>query len=146
MRALCIAATVIEILLLTAILVVLLSMAAHADGRLQSARPQGMFGEGHAENHMHYDGMTNKQGGSCCNGGDCRPTTARWNAKAGRWEALVQGAWQRIENENLILDDAWLEHIGHPRWDQLSHVCAAERPQSNGTYTVYCLLPAGSGQ
>ncbi len=124
----------------------LLVLVASPSDRLQSSRPKGYADQGHAENHAHYKDLKNKQNGSCCNGHDCRPTTARWNNKSGMWEALVNGAWHAISNANLVLDDAWLEAQGHPRWDSQAHVCASDYPRSDGTYTVWCLIPPGSGQ
>lgn len=112
---------------------------------LQSSRPQGMFGEGHAENHAHYEGLRSKSGSSCCNGADCRPTTARWNNATGVWEALVQGKWQAVKDPSAVLDDVGLEAQGHPRWDQQSHVCTAQSPGPDGTYRVYCVIIAPSG-
>ena len=118
---------------------------AFSEDRMMSARPRGFMGDGHAENHANYQGLINKQRGSCCNGGDCRPTQARFNNSTSRWEAMVDGVWQTIENSNLILDDAWLQAQGRHRWDRQAHVCATARPP-NGNATVYCLLPPSSDQ
>ncbi len=122
----------------------LLVFVASSSDRLQSTRPQGMFGEGHIENHDHYSGLINKQHGSCCNGTDCRPTQARWNNKTNQWEALLQGVWRVIDNANLVLDDEWLQQTHHERWDTQAHICAAHGPGE--TARIYCLIPPGSGQ
>jgi len=124
-------------------LALLSTPALSADlGRLQSSRPQGFFGDGHAENHMHYQGLVNKQLGSCCNGQDCRPTQARWDPKRGRWQAMVDGVWTFIDNQNLVLDDAWMQAQHKPRWDRQAHICTGSGPNPR----VYCLIPPGSDQ
>lgn len=121
------------------------SPVAQRLGRLQSSRPQGFAGEGHAENHAHYQGLRNKQNGDCCNDKDCRPTQARLNNATGLWEAMVDGQWKSVDNPNLVLDDAFLAAQHHPRWDTQAHICASPA-QPWGKYTIYCLIPPGSGQ
>lgn len=132
--------------ILFVLVLAIIASGAHAQGRLQSARPRGYFLDGHAENHKHYEGLRNHQMTSCCSGQDCRPTTARWNNRTGMWEALVQGQWQAVSNADLVLDDAFLQGQGHPRWDTQAHICTAQTPGPDGTYRVYCLIPPGSGQ
>lgn len=128
--------------MLAVLAIVVLPSSALAQDRLTSSRPQGFFGSGHAENHEHYQGLLNKQLGSCCNGTDCRPTQARWDPQRGGWDAMVDGVWTFIDNENLVLDDAWMEAQHHPRWDRQAHICSGSGPNAR----IYCLIPPGSDQ
>lgn len=131
--------------LLSAALIVASAGVAVAQGGF-SPRPQGYPGVGHAEHHEKYIGLTNKRGASCCSGIDCRPTQARWNATANTWEAMVNGQWQLVTDGDVILDDAWLQQLGRPRWDSQAHVCAALKGNADGTHRIYCLIPSESGQ
>lgn len=119
---------------------------AFGQDRMMSTRPQGFFLDGHAENHKHYEGLRNHQNTSCCSSADCRPTTARWNNALGAWQALVNGQWQAVTNADLVLDDAFLQEQGRPRWSSQAHVCTAQTPGPDGTYRVYCLIPGASDQ
>ena len=119
---------------------------AGAQDSFMSKRPQGFAGEGHAEHHDKYLGLTNKLNGAGCSGRDCRPSQSRWNPNADACEVMVDGRWQLVPNDLVILDDAWLQHIGRPRWDQQAHVCASEYKSPDGTHRVYCLIPGASGQ
>lgn len=133
--------------LFVAIVIGLASVApAGAQDSFRSSRPQGYVGQGHDENHKHYQGLKNKQNGSCCNGMDCRPTQAKWNPVTNTWEAMVDGRWQSVPNDNVILDNAWLEHIGRPRWDRQAHVCASIYANPGGNKQVYCLILPESDQ
>lgn len=119
--------------------------ASAQEDSFRSSRPQGYVGQGHDQNHEHYQGLMNKQNGSCCNGMDCRPTQARWNPVSKMYEAMVDGRWQSVPNGNVILDNAWLEHIGRPRWDNQAHVCASVYIKPDGNKMVYCLILPESG-
>lgn len=131
-------------LALAAIGLALAGLPAVAQDAFKSARPQGYFGDGHAEHHDNYQGLRNGMGGSCCNGRDGRPTQGRWNAATESWEAMVNGKWQTVPWPN-VLDDGVLSAQKRPRWDNQSHVFAGEHMRSDGTYTIYCFIPPSSG-
>ena len=113
--------------------------ALAADG-LHSDRPMGFFGEGHASNHPHYDGLLNAKGNSCCNHADCRPTTAHWVGD--HWEFMVDGKWRRLSpgEEYKVITAEVLAAQHRQRWDSQAHVCTTK----NGV-TIYCFMPPASG-
>jgi hypothetical protein len=117
-----------------------------ADRLLRLVQPRGFEGEGHAQNHQHYDGLRNPAGMSCCNGKDCRPTVAR-NIN-GVWQIMVNGEWRSDFSNERILNDAWLQleqqRLHQPitgRWDTQAHVCASTVPVgSKYKATIYCVI------
>jgi hypothetical protein len=127
-----------------ALAIALAPVEAGAQGAFQSTRPQGYFGEGHAEHHDQYFGMRNGMGGSCCDGSDGRPTQGRWNPNTDSWEAMVNGQWQAVPWPNVI-DDGVLARQGRQRWDNQSHVFASKHRRADGTYAIYCFIPGESG-
>lgn len=130
------------------VLAVLASGALPADRLLLHVQPQGFEGEGHPENHAHYQGLRNPTGMSCCNGKDCRPTQAR--RVNGVWFVMVNGEWRSDFDGQKILNDEWLrleqQRLGQPitgRWDTQAHVCASTVPiSSTQKYkaTIYCVI------
>lgn len=117
-----------------------------ADGLIRHVQPRGFEGEGHAENHAHYDGLRNPVGMSCCNGRDGRPTQAK--RVNGVWFIMVNGEWRSDFGGEKILNDAWLrreqQRLGEPvtgRWDTQAHVFASTVPRgSKYKATIYCVI------
>jgi hypothetical protein len=94
-------------------------------------RPDGHYGQGHAENHDWYKDLKQPQTGySCCNGrsnssdGDCRPTRAYLNDD-GMWYALLDGRWVPVPPKVVLKQLA-------P--DGSSHICASKSGM------IYCFL------
>lgn len=116
--------------------------AAHAQEAMHSSRPMGFFGDGHKENHAHYDGLMNAVGGSCCNGKDCRPTQAHWDDAAGTWDFMVDGKWHSLTMGDVykVLTPEVFMSQGRERWDAQAHVCT----NLDGT-VLYCFIPPASG-
>ena len=99
-------------------------------GRARS-RPDGQYGQGHAENHDWYKELKQPDTGySCCNGrsntseGDCRPTRAYLNDD-GMWYALLDGRWVPVPPRVVLKQLA-------P--DGRSHICASRSGM------IYCFL------
>lgn len=103
--------------------------------------PQGYFGEGHDLYHEQYKGLRNARGGSCCNGKDCRPTTARWNAETNTWDVMVDGQWRTLDQSDAykVLSGALLEAQGRERPNAQAHVCAGR------SGWIFCVIPPASG-
>lgn len=125
-------------------LLVLASVAfvlpASAQDGLRSNRPMGFFGEGHEANHGHYRNLYNADGGSCCDGNDCRPSQARWNGTT--WDIMVNGEWRTMSplaNGKVLTPEVFAAQ-GRQRWDSQAHVCT----NFSGT-TIYCIIPPGPG-
>jgi hypothetical protein len=94
-------------------------------------RPDGLHGQGHAENHDWYQQLKQPGTGySCCNGtingveGDCRPTRAYLNDD-GQWYAQVDGRWV------LVPPRVVLQQLAP---DGRSHICASKSGM------IYCFL------
>lgn len=91
----------------------------------------GMYGQGHAENHDWYKDLKQPETGySCCNGtidgreGDCRPTRA-YLTEDGTWRALVDGRWVAVPPRVVLKQLA-------P--DGNSHICASR------SGLIFCFL------
>lgn len=112
--------------------------AEHAPAGLQSSRPMGFFGDGHAENHEHYNGLINAKNGSCCNGKDGRPTSARWNELLQTWDFMVDGKWRTLPPDEAykVLTPEVFAAQHRERWDRSAHVFTNE----SGT-TIWCFIP-----
>lgn len=92
----------------------------------------GSRGDGHAEHHDWYNGLTRPDvGGSCCHGataareGDCRPVRA-WLHDDGVWRAVVDRRLVAIPPEKIIMRSA-------P--DGGSHLCMSDLG------FIYCFVP-----
>lgn len=122
--------------------------SAQAADLFNPDRPEGFAGEGHEANHVHYNGLKNPEGMSCCSGRDCRPTVARFDR--GRWEVKVNGVWRDDFSSGKLLSEAWLRleqarlhRIVEGRWNTQAHVCASADLAYNpaGTKpTIYCVI------
>lgn len=101
----------------------------------------GTFGLGHSENHEQYKEWSNKAGGSCCNGQDCRPVRARADMD-GKWSIWIPElrTWVPVPERAMLEPDKL--HDGR------SHACTAdpvtwkEYGQPAEGLPVYCLSPA----
>lgn len=117
---------------------------AQPDMGFQSSRPEGHYGVGHDRWHHLYSRLR-KMGGmrngepvwhSCCNGEECRPTSARY--VGGGWEVMVNGVWRPVDPKSIINSEA-LTALGIDRGELSSeaHVCA----QAN----IYCVILPSTG-
>lgn len=100
----------------------------------------GDHGVNHAKNHGWYNELLRPDTkGSCCNDNDCRPTPARYDQRAGNWEAIKDGRWIVIPNSK-ILDSGVSQDIGE------AHICAP--PSTLPWYQpdeVFCFVPPNGG-
>lgn len=90
--------------------------------------PHGFHGEGH--DHLHHWYKTLRQpftGYSCCDGTDCRPTTARVRGRT--IEVLVDGEWTRVPFDKILKKRS-------P--DMNTHVCAPKGPWS--PKVLFCVV------
>ena len=93
--------------------------------------PDGKYGVGHMQYHQQYKRMHNQLDTDCCNNGDCRPTTARYNATTRMWEAKVDGEWRAMTPDRHVKDAYGLT--------EFASVCAGK------TGYVFCFIPPNSG-
>ncbi len=93
--------------------------------------PEGYYGVGHENYHQLYKDMHNKVLTHCCNDGDCRPTTAKWNQTKGLWEAKINGKWQEIEPHKHVIDAYGLT--------EFASVCTS----AGGD--IFCFIPPNQG-
>lgn len=111
-------------------------------GALMGVRPArgqdceyGAFGCGHHERHEDYKNWKNNEGGSCCNGQDCRPVRARFE----------DGIWQFWVPELKIWVDVPRSAKQHPDKfkDGRSHACTSNPGNLYlPSLVVYCFSPA----
>lgn len=91
----------------------------------------GTHGDGHDKLHHWYKTLTQPRTGfACCDGRDCRPTTARFHN--GLVEVIVDGEWT-IVPPGTIIDTV------SP--DRNSHVCAPPGPWSPKFILCVVLAP-----
>ncbi|KQU80152.1 hypothetical protein ASD99_01135 [Mesorhizobium sp. Root695] len=115
--------------LLVFLLVASPALAQDHTSHAPAGPPEGNYGQGHEKWHNIYRGMHNTLGGSCCNGGDCRPTVAKF--EGGKWWGKLNGVWTPIEPPKRVPE--------HPySWNETAHICAAGN-------TVYCFIPPDNG-
>jgi hypothetical protein len=94
-----------------------------------AAAQEGYFMAGHSQWHQEfYSKLTRKDGGSCCNRRDCRPTESRMTGN--HYEVKVDGEWMRVPNDTIM-------HVTAP--DRGAHVCAplfieGQKPE------IYCVV------
>src|SRR5262245_34211388 len=75
---------------------------------------QGFLTVGHDQWHQDfYSKLTRKDGASCCNGMDCRPTQSRMIGD--HYEVKLDDQWVRVPNDAIM-------HVTAP--DKGAHVCA----------------------
>lgn len=89
-----------------------------------------LFFGGKARAHEPYTNWRAPDGGSCCNGNDCRPARAR-QREDGTWQVWIAGAWRKVPARALLEPDKLK--------DGRSHVC-------NPAYSpdvIYCFSPTG---
>lgn len=125
-----------------------LASPAHSADFFNADRPEGFAGEGHAANHVHYDGLRNPEGQSCCNGKDCRPTVARFDGM--RWWVKVNNVWRDDFSSGKMLSDEWLRseqarlhQTVQGQWSTEAHVCASIDLAYNPAKTpptIYCVI------
>lgn len=98
----------------------------------------GTFGCNHHENHDAYKGWTNRQGGSCCNGKDCRPVRAKQDLD-GNWLIYIPElkTWLQVPPQALLPPDKLK--------DGRSHACTSlpGNPMMP-VPVIYCFSPTGS--
>jgi len=81
---------------------------------LSAAAQEGYFGVGHDKlHHGFYDQLFQRDGSSCCNHTDCRPTQSRMVGN--HYEVKVDGQWVAVRKDKII-------NVVAP--DGGAHVCA----------------------
>ena len=90
---------------------------------------QGNHGEGHDALHHWYETLRDRNGRSCCNRRDCRPTRSR--VRNGNVEVMVDGIWAVVPPEKIL---------PVPSPDSGSHVCAMPRPNAYPLGHVFCVV------
>ena len=128
-----------------AIGMILLGLALLAPRAFGQDCEYGAFGCGHQENHQQYEGWKTPQGGSCCNGKDCRPIRAKQDM-TGTWFIYVpelvgtsHDPWVPVPPAALQAPDKFQ--------DGRSHACTADPAnwaryiQFNPYLPVYCFSP-----
>jgi hypothetical protein len=92
------------------------------------AQRGGMYGHGHDALHHWYKTLRQPGTGySCCNGQDCRRTTAR--VRRSRIEVLVDGEWTVVPQSTIL-------SVTAP--DLNTHVCAPKGPWS--PKPIFCVV------
>lgn len=124
------------IAVLAVVIVALFATYAFAGDIVPPANPEGYRNDHvHAHYHQLYERMHNQNGVHCCNagetGGDCRPTTARFNAVTGLWEAKLDGTWVDIQASRHVKDAYGL--------NEFAHICA----DPDGY--LFCFIPPNNG-
>jgi hypothetical protein len=96
---------------------------------LSAVAQEGYFGVGHDKwHHDFYDHLLQKDGSSCCNRADCRPTQSRMVGD--HYEVKVDGEWVRVPKDKLI-------NMVAP--DGGAHVCAPH-PIAESDGVIYCVV------
>lgn len=95
----------------------------------------GAFGCDHQEGHERYRVWKNGQGGSCCNGHDCRPVRARQDT-LGDWHVFIPEyrRWVPVPASAMLPPDK----LGDGR----SHLCSSDPLDARlPTLAIYCFSP-----
>lgn len=122
----------IAVLMVALVILALVSSAVLADEIFPPENYEGRRSEAvHSKYHQKYMKMHNQLGTHCCNDGDCRPTTARWNQSEGIWEAKLDGRWTKIASSRHVMDAYGLTDF--------AHVCA------DASGYLYCFIPPNNG-
>lgn len=115
-----------HLLLVTRLMLATVPVAMASD--VTSHEHEGIHGEGH--NKLHHWYKTLRQpftGYACCDGKDCRPTTARVRNRV--VEVLVDGEWTRVPYDKILKRKS-------P--DLNTHVCAPKGPWS--PKVIFCVV------
>jgi hypothetical protein len=100
----------------------------YAAAALAEAHEDGQHGHGHDALHHWYSTLRQPGTGfDCCNGQDCRPTTAR--QRGATIEVLVDGEWTSVPPQTIVNTIA-------P--DARNHVCAPKGPWS--PKPIFCVV------
>ena len=84
----------------------------------------------HSMHHEWYKDLQSNQGGSCCNGEDCRPTHV--TSKDGKAYIKIHGKWCEAD-EKLVLRGKTAPDMG---W----HVCAPTTPIPGAECLHFCIV------
>lgn len=96
---------------------------------LSAAAQEGYHGVGHDKWHRDfYDHLLQKDGSSCCNHLDCRPTQSRMVGD--HYEVKVDGQWLRVRKDRII-------KVVAP--DGGAHVCAPHQIEEDEGL-IYCVV------
>jgi hypothetical protein len=96
---------------------------------LNAAAQEGHFGIGHDKwHHGFYDQLLQKDGSSCCNHVDCRPTQSR--LVGNHYEVKGDGKWVSVPKDKII-------KVLAP--DGGAHVCASHQLE-DGNATIFCVV------
>ena len=94
-----------------------------------TAAQEGYFGVGHEKFHSgFYDQLFQKDGSSCCNHTDCRPTQSRMVGN--HYEVKLDGRWVPVRKDKII-------HAVAP--DGGAHVCAPHQIEADQDL-IYCVV------
>jgi hypothetical protein len=94
-----------------------------------AAARDGYFGVGHDKWHRDfYEHLSQKDGGSCCNHSDCRPTQSRMLGD--HYEVKVDGQWVPVRKDKII-------NVVAP--DGGAHVCAPHEIEGDQGL-IYCVV------
>ena len=94
-----------------------------------AAAQEGYFEVGHDKwHHDFYNHLLQKDGSSCCNHTDCRPTQSRMVGN--HYEVKVDGAWVSVPKDKVI-------NVLAP--DGGAHVCASHTLE-DGDATIFCVV------
>ena len=96
---------------------------------VSAAAQEGHFGVGHDKWHRSfYDHLLQKDGSSCCNHSDCRPTQSRMVDN--HYEVKVDGQWVTVRKDKIL-------NVVAP--DGGAHVCAPHQIEGEPGL-IYCVV------
>jgi hypothetical protein len=96
---------------------------------LNAAAQEGYFGVGHDKWHRgFYDHLLQRDGSSCCNHSDCRPTQSRMVDD--HYEVKVDGQWVTVRKDKIL-------NVVAP--DGGAHVCAPHQIEGDDGL-IYCVV------
>ena len=96
---------------------------------LNAAAQEGYFGVGHDKWHRgFYDHLLQRDGSSCCNHSDCRPTQSRMVDD--HYEVKVDGQWVTVRKNKIL-------KVVAP--DGGAHVCAPHQIEGDEGL-IYCVV------
>jgi hypothetical protein len=96
---------------------------------LNAAAQEGYFGVGHDKWHRgFYDHLLQRDGSSCCNHSDCRPTQSRMVDD--HYEVKVDGQWVTVRKDKIL-------KVVAP--DAGAHVCAPHQIEGDEGL-IYCVV------
>ena len=96
---------------------------------LNAAAQEGYFGVGHDKwHHGFYDHLLQRDGSSCCNHSDCRPTQSRMVDD--HYEVKVDGQWVTVRKDKIL-------KVVAP--DGGAHVCAPHQIEGDEGL-IYCVV------